>query len=112
MEISPVDGTHRTSGHLIAEGRIPLAMPPPAGEAAAGAAAPGAPAGGPLAVPVLGGGPGGVALRRDHTMDVRVNVKDGGMAILTSVTPDLRWQQGNADVAFRCAEGAGQAWDV
>lgn len=34
-----------------------------------------------------------------------VQVRDGGMAILTSVTPDFRWQHGNADVALRCAPG-------
>jgi hypothetical protein len=34
-------------------------------------------------------------------MDVRISIRDGGMAVLTSVTPDLTWQSGEADASFR-----------
>ncbi len=115
VDLSPADG-HRTSGHLRAEGRVPLASLQQPGDgggaaAAAPAAAGGSAAGAGAAGWGLGGGggtgaaasAGGAAGRRDGSqpLDVRVEVRDGGMAILTSVTPDLRWQHGNADVAFR-----------
>lgn len=34
-------------------------------------------------------------------LDVRLSVKDGGMAILTSVTPDVQWQGGQAAIDMR-----------
>ena len=33
----------------------------------------------------------------EQHLDVRLSVKDGGMAILTSVTPDVQWQGGQAE---------------
>lgn len=32
-------------------------------------------------------------------IDIRISVKDGGMAVLTSLTPNLRWKQGVADLS-------------
>lgn len=34
-------------------------------------------------------------------MEVSVNVKDSGMMIVTSVTPDFRWQSGTAAIQLR-----------
>ena len=34
-------------------------------------------------------------------MEVRVDVKDSGMAIVTTVTPDFRWQSGAAAIQLR-----------
>ena len=49
-------------------------------------------------VPIVDAGGGSKA--GEH-MDVRLSVKDGGMALLTSVTPDLRWQGGLAAIDVR-----------
>ncbi len=34
-------------------------------------------------------------------LDVSISVKDGGMALLTTLTPDFRWQGGSADITLR-----------
>ena len=34
-------------------------------------------------------------------MEVRVDVKDSGMMIVTTVTPDFRWQAGTAAIQLR-----------
>ena len=36
-------------------------------------------------------------------LDINVHVKDGGMALLSTLTPDFRWQSGAADITLRCA---------
>lgn len=78
VEVVPAEG-HRQAGYVRAGGMVPLA------EAA------------------LGGSSGGKdsAQQQQQQMDVRLSVKDGGMALLTSVTPDLRWQGGLAVVDVR-----------
>ena len=35
-------------------------------------------------------------------LDVGITVRDGGMALLTTLTPDFRWQSGSADITLRC----------
>ncbi|KAK9862508.1 hypothetical protein WJX84_009406 [Apatococcus fuscideae] len=34
-------------------------------------------------------------------LDVSITVRDGGMALLTTLTPDFRWQSGSADITLR-----------
>jgi hypothetical protein len=78
VDVVPAEG-HRHSGHIRAAGSVPLLAA--GGEPAAGAAAAAAAEAGPL--------------------DVRLSVRDSGMAVLTSVTPDFRWQSGEADLSLR-----------
>ena len=73
VEMVPAEG-HRQAGYVRAGGVVPLADAATAGS----------------------GGKGS-----EQQMDVRLNVKDGGMALLTSITPDLRWQGGLAAIDVR-----------
>ena len=84
VEVVPAEG-HRQAGYVKAAGVVPLT------EAAAAAAA------APPAPPT----PASAAAAAAAQLDVRLSVKDGGMALLTSVTPDLRWQGGQAAVELR-----------
>ena len=88
VEVVPAEG-HRQAGYVRAAGVVPLA------EAAAG-----------------GGGGSGQQAGTAHAlqtaqaaaaqqMDVRLSVKDGGMAVLTSVTPDVQWLGGQAAIDVR-----------
>ena len=81
MEVVPAEG-HRQSGFVRAAGLVPLA------EAASGSGSSGA-----IKARDASGG--------QQAMDVRLSVRDGGMAILSSVTPDLRWQGGQASIDVR-----------
>ena len=36
-------------------------------------------------------------------VDVRMDVKDDGMMLISSLIPDFRWQHGSADISLRCA---------
>lgn len=78
VDIVPAEG-HRQSGHVRAAGVVPLILLD--GSAAGATTAP--------------------QLEGSSTIDVRLSVKDNGMAVLTSVTPEVHWQGGDADVAFR-----------
>lgn len=114
VEVVPAEG-HRQSGHVKAHGTVPLA------EAAGGSSTT---SGGSSAVgashaaagPGIGSAatqqqqqqqqqhPGGqltAVAAAQQQLDVRLSVKDGGMAVLTSITPDLRWQAGQAAVEVR-----------
>lgn len=82
VDVVPVEG-HRKSGHIRAAGSIPLAPFDATGNSSSangGSDGP-SPAPGPL--------------------DVRVSVRDSGMAVLTSMAPDFQWSSGQADVSFR-----------
>lgn len=76
VDVVPVEG-HRKSGHIRASGSLPFL---PEGAAATVGDAPESSAG---------------------PMDVRLSVRDSGMTVLTSMTPDFRWESGEADVSFR-----------
>lgn len=39
------------------------------------------------------------SLRADE-LEVNVSVKDGGMMLVTALTPDLRWQNGAAELSL------------
>lgn len=78
VEFVPAEG-HRQSGYVRASGTVPLAD----ADVAIGTA--GSRAGEPA----------------QQQLDVRLSVKDSGMAILTSVTPDVHWQQGQATIDLR-----------
>lgn len=85
VDIVPAEG-HRQSGHVKIVGVVPLsALDPAAAEDASSA--------------------GAAAARgqRDPSqpLDVRLSVRDSGMSILTSMTPDFRWRQGTAEVGLR-----------
>ena len=82
LKVVPVEG-HRQSGYVTAEGMIPLVEQPASGG------------------PVARGGPAAPRAQQQQQPYIRLNVQDGGMAILTSLTPDIRWQQGSAKVAVR-----------
>lgn len=92
VDIVPAEG-HRQSGHVKVVGVVPLSALDPA--AAAGGAAAGS--GGAAGAASSGRGP------RDPSqpLDVRLSVRDSGMSILTSMTPDFRWRQGTAEVGLR-----------
>ena len=70
LDLVPADG-QRSSGHISASGNIP-------------------------AVSVSDHN---ASLNGGKEMDIRVSVKDGGMAVLTAVTPNLKWRQGNAELS-------------
>ena len=78
VEFVPAEG-HRQSGYVRASGTVPLA------DADVAIATAGSRAGEPA----------------QQQLDVRLSVKDSGMAILTSVTPDVHWQQGQATIDLR-----------
>ena len=40
-------------------------------------------------------------LGRSEELEVNVSVKDGGMMLVTALTPDLRWQSGAAELSVR-----------
>ena len=48
---------------------------------------------------------GAVAARavpgNSEELEVNVSVKDGGMMLVTALTPDLRWQSGAAELSMR-----------
>ena len=89
VEVVPAEG-HRQSGYVRASGTVPLV------DAAA------APAVGATAVSSRGAGePAQQQQQQQQQLDVRLSVKDSGMAILTSVTPDVHWQQGQASIDLR-----------
>lgn len=76
VELVPAEG-HRQAGYVRVGGVLPVA------EAAASSSC-----------------KAGEVSSQQH-MDVRLSVKDGGMALVTSVTPDLRWQGGLAAIDVR-----------
>lgn len=80
VEVVPAEG-HRQAGYVRAGGMVPLA------DAAVASSS--------------GGKDNTQQQQQQQQMDVRLSVKDGGMALLTSVTPDLRWQGGLAVVDVR-----------
>ena len=43
----------------------------------------------------------GVGPGRSEELEVNVSVKDGGMMLVTALTPDLRWQSGAAELSMR-----------
>lgn len=95
MDIVPSEA-HRRSGYLRASGVVPLDLGQPAQTASED--------GGTAAAPAAGTGSTAAiqpATRREQ-LDMRLAVRDGGMAILTSVSPDLAWKGGSADIMFRC----------
>jgi hypothetical protein len=86
VDIIPVEG-HRKSGHVRAAGTIPLSSLDRGNTASSGEAE---------AIADVDAGKSS-----QSPLDVRLSVRDSGMAVLTSVTPDFRWQSGEADVSFR-----------
>jgi hypothetical protein len=48
-----------------------------------------------------GGGEGAQQGGLSEQLEVEVSVKDGGMMLVTALTPDLRWQSGAAELALR-----------
>lgn len=112
VEVVPAEG-HRQSGHVKAHGTVPLAETVGTGSSISGGSS------GTLGGSTAAGSgissatatqqqqqqpPGGqltAVAAAQQQLDVRLSVKDGGMAVLTSVTPDLRWQAGQAAVDVR-----------
>lgn len=41
------------------------------------------------------------ASRTDEAMDIRLNIKDGGMSLLSSLAPDCEWRGGQANIDLR-----------
>lgn len=39
--------------------------------------------------------------QQQQPLDVRLSIRDSGMSVLTSITPDFQWQSGEADLSFR-----------
>lgn len=94
VEVVPAEG-HRQAGYVRAAGVVPLADASAAAGSGAGQLAAAQP-------------PHHGAHHHQHHlqaaaqhMDVRLSIKDGGMAILTSITPDMRWQSGQAAIDVR-----------
>lgn len=88
MEVVPAEG-HRQAGYVRAAGVVPLAD-----AAASGGSSGGQHAGAPHALQTA-------QAAAAQQMDVRLSVKDGGMAVLTSVTPDVQWLGGQAAIDVR-----------
>lgn len=70
VNIVPLDG-QRSSGQIVASGKVPLQH----------------------------------IFRKDgvdsdsgELMDINLNIRDGGMAVVTSISPNVRWRQGSADL--------------
>ena len=75
VNIVPLDG-QRSSGHIVASGKVPLQ-------------------------PVFEGKEESDSLEED--MNISLNVRDGGMAVLTSLSPKIRWKQGMANLTANIA---------
>lgn len=90
VEVVPAEG-HRQAGYVRAAGMVPLAEASATSSSSskAGEAAVAQPS---LYPPTT---------QQQQQMDVRLSVKDGGMAVLTSITPDVQWQQGQAAIDVR-----------
>ena len=125
VDIVPVEG-HRKSGHIRAAGSIPLQQAQSQGEgtgegagALGGASLPSATTStsGSATItttpPLIdslsaSGAPSNNAFSVQQQqqqppapLDVRVSVRDSGMAVLTSIAPEITWQSGEADLSFR-----------
>ena len=52
------------------------------------------------------------AAESPEQLEVDVSVKDGGMMLVTALTPDLRWQSGAAELALsvRGVQSSPQVW--
>jgi len=101
VDIVPVEG-HRKSGHVRAAGTIPLA----AIESRKSATllddtddnSDAQNSSSPLHHQVSGNASAAAAVQ--GPLDVRVSVRDSGMAVLTSITPDFQWESGEADLSL------------
>jgi hypothetical protein len=111
VDVVPVEG-HRKSGHIRASGSIPLGTSGDVGLNTSQL--------NPSSLPALGqtnNNNFGVGLdastatstasttttssASDSPLDVRISVRDSGMAVLTSMAPDFKWQSGEADVVLK-----------
>ena len=75
VNIVPLDG-QRSSGHIVASGKVPLQS-------------------------VFEGREEKDSLEEE--MNINLNVRDGGMAVLTSLSPKIRWKQGMANLTANIA---------
>jgi len=112
VDVVPVEG-HRKSGHIRASGSIPLtsneenstqiSTTNSPSSLAAAAAAPGD--GNSTITNHLESStttsPTVSTTATDSPLDVRISVRDSGMAVLTSMAPDFKWQSGVADVSLK-----------
>ena len=85
VNIVPLDG-QRSSGQIAASGKVPIQPVSSLGGQAADAA-----------VDEAAEGEG------EGEIDISLNVRDGGMAVLTSLSPNVRWKQGVADLTATIA---------
>ncbi|KAL4547159.1 hypothetical protein Ndes2526B_g07937 [Nannochloris sp. 'desiccata'] len=112
VDVVPVEG-HRKSGHIRASGSIPLASnednnthinstnSPSSLAAAAAAAAPGGSDTKFTALHSSTTTSPTSTTTTDPPLDVRISVRDSGMAVLTSMAPNFKWQSGEADVSLK-----------
>nr|AXF41549.1 carbonic anhydrase CAH0010 [Chlorella sp. ArM0029B] len=107
VDVAPAEG-HRQSGYVKAAGMVPLAEASSNASGAGSAASSGAAAAAGSSSSTAAAHPHSqqqaqqaVLAAQQQQLDVRLSVKDGGMALLTSVTPDLRWLSGQAAVDVR-----------
>lgn len=77
VNIVPLDG-QRSSGQIVASGKVPIQPDSVLGDQAG-------------------------AAMDEGEVDISLNVRDGGMAVLTSLSPNVRWKQGVADLTATIA---------
>ena len=95
VDIIPVEG-HRKSGYVRASGTVPLSSKSQTRNPKSQVSTIGS-------RPSNGDGESDfpTMLPGSSDLDVRLSVRDGGMSVLTSMTPDFIWQAGQADVVVR-----------
>ena len=82
VNIVPLDG-QRSSGQIVASGKVPIQPVASMAEGADG---------------ILDS-----TTDREREIDINLNVQDGGMAVLTSLSPNVRWKQGIANLTATVA---------
>jgi hypothetical protein len=105
VDVVPVEG-HRKSGHIRASGSIPLtsnqehSTQSSPTNSPASLAPPGKSNNTFMAVDASTS-PTIPTTATDPPLDVRISVRDSGMAVLTSMAPNFKWQSGVADVSLK-----------
>jgi hypothetical protein len=79
VDIVPADGHSRQAGHVRAAGTLPLAA---------------------LDVNDMDTATNNRNTPKQLPIDIRLAVRDSGMAVLTSLSPEVEWQGGEADITF------------
>ena len=94
VDMIPIEG-HRKTGHVRASGSIPLASLDSSQDSMLGEKRSDGKAGQHQDRHLVDGS------SDPSSLDVRLSVRDGGMSVLTSLTPEVSWESGQADITLK-----------